>query len=50
MNRDLFWKLAKPEHLKARGYCRKLMANRDDGDDLYQDALVRALASFGKLK
>jgi len=47
--RALFWKLLEPEHLKARAFCRKLTANRDDGDDLYQDSLVRALTGFEKL-
>jgi len=46
---DLFWKLVKPEHLKARAFCRKLMGNRDDGDDLYQDALVSAMTSISEL-
>lgn len=41
-NRDLFWTLVEPEHPKARAYCRKLMGDRDDGDDLYHDALVAA--------
>lgn len=49
-NRDLFWKLTEPEHLRARAFCRKLMGNRDDGDDLYQDVLVTALTSFGSLR
>ncbi len=46
---DLFWKLVEPEHQAARAFCRKLMGNRDDGDDLYQDALVRALTGFSQL-
>ena len=50
LNRDLFWKLAEPEHLKARAFCRKLMGSREDGDDLYQDALVRALGRFDSLR
>lgn len=49
-NRDLFWQLIEPEHFKARAYCRKLMGNREDGDDLYQDALVRALTRFRSLR
>ncbi|MDH3891678.1 MAG: RNA polymerase sigma factor [candidate division Zixibacteria bacterium] len=49
-NKVLFWKLVEPEHLKARAYCRKLMRNREDGDDLYQDSLVSALTKFGSLK
>jgi len=47
---DLFWHHVEPEHLKARAFCRKLMGNREDGDDLFQDALVRALAGFRELR
>lgn len=49
-DRDLFWKLIEPEHPRARAYCRKLMQNREDGDDLYQDVLVTALTRFGDLR
>jgi RNA polymerase sigma-70 factor (ECF subfamily) len=49
-SRDLFWKLHEPEHPRARAFCRKLAGNRDDGDDLYQDALVAALTGFGGLR
>jgi RNA polymerase sigma-70 factor (ECF subfamily) len=49
-SRHLFWQLTEPEHLRARAFCRKLMANRDDGDDLYQDALVAALTRFEGLR
>jgi RNA polymerase sigma-70 factor (ECF subfamily) len=49
-SRDLFWNLVEPEHLKARAFCRKLMGNREDGDDLYQDCLVRALSRFTDLR
>ena len=49
-SRDLFWKLTEPEHLQARAFCRKLMGNRDDGDDLYQDALVTAYTGFESLR
>jgi RNA polymerase sigma-70 factor (ECF subfamily) len=49
-NSDLFWKLTEPEHLRARAFCRKLMGNRDDGDDLYQDALVSAFTRFDTLR
>ncbi|MBD3219509.1 MAG: sigma-70 family RNA polymerase sigma factor [candidate division Zixibacteria bacterium] len=47
---DLFWKLVEPEHLKARAFCRKLAGNRDEGDDLYQDSLVKALTGLAKLR
>jgi RNA polymerase sigma-70 factor, ECF subfamily len=49
-SRNLFWKLAEPEHLKVRSYCRKLMGNREDGDDLYHDVLVHALTKFDSLR
>lgn len=49
-NRDLFWKLVEPEHVRARAYCRKLTGNREDGDDLYQDSLVKALVGFDDLR
>ena len=49
-NRDLFWNLVEPEHLRARAFCRKLTGNRDDGDDLYQDALVASLNGFSDLR
>ena len=49
-NRALFWTLVEPEHPKARAYCRKLMGGRDDGDDLYHDALVAARLHVGDLR
>lgn len=49
-NRDLFWKLIEPEHRKVSAFCRKLTGNRDDGDDLCQDALVQALDRFETLR
>ncbi len=49
-NRNLFWELVEGEHLKARGFCRKLIGNRQDGDDLYQDSLVTALSKFDSLR
>lgn len=49
-NRNLFWDLVEPEHIRTRAYCRRLTGNRDDGDDLYQDSLVRALTGFEKLR
>lgn len=48
-SRDLFWNLVEPEHVKARAFCRKLTNNREDGDDLYQDCLVKALTNFERL-
>jgi RNA polymerase sigma-70 factor (ECF subfamily) len=49
-NRDLFWQHLEPEHRRARAYCRKLTGSREDGDDLYQDALVCALTGFARLR
>jgi len=49
-DRDKFWDLVEPEYLRATGFCRKLLGNREDGDDLLQDSLVRALTSFNDLK
>jgi RNA polymerase sigma-70 factor (ECF subfamily) len=50
MNKDLFWKSLEAEHPGAERFCRKLAANRDDGDDLYQDVLLLAWRKFGKLR
>jgi len=49
MNRDLFWRYLEAEHLKMEAFCRKLAGNRDDGDDLYQDALLTAMRRLGTL-
>lgn len=50
MNNKLFWELLEPEHPKAEAFCRKLAGNRDDGDDLYQEALVAAMGKIGALR
>ncbi|MFQ5608035.1 MAG: RNA polymerase sigma factor [Candidatus Zixiibacteriota bacterium] len=52
MGRDsaLFWKLLEPEHPRAEAFSRRLMGNREDGDDLYQDALLVALRRFQTLR
>ena len=47
---DLFWKLLEPEYKTAMLYCRKLMQEREKGNDLFQDALVIAVQKFGQLK
>ncbi len=49
-NNDQFWNLVKPEHAAASAFCRKLTGSRDDGDDLYQDAIFRALTRFEQLR
>jgi RNA polymerase sigma-70 factor (ECF subfamily) len=45
-----FWKLLKPIHDEAVAFCRKLTGDRDDGNDLYQEALLQAARKFGSLK
>jgi len=49
-SKAFFWNLVEPEHVRARAFCRKLMNNREDGDDLYQDSLVSALTRFENLR
>lgn len=49
-NRDLFWELLEPEHLRVRAFCRRLAANREDGDDLCQETLVSAFTRFSSLR
>lgn len=39
-----------PVHPAAESFCRRLAGNRDDGDDLYQEALLAALSKFGTLR
>ena len=39
-----------PEHAAAQAFCRKLAGDREDGDDLYQDALVKGLTAFDRLR
>ncbi|UCD62846.1 MAG: RNA polymerase sigma factor [Candidatus Zixiibacteriota bacterium] len=50
MDNELFWKLLKPVHPMAAAFCRKLTGDSDDGDDLYQEALMVALRRLGSLK
>jgi len=49
-DRDRFWTLAESEHLKARSFCRKLTGSREDGEDLLQDSLVKAMTRFNELR
>ncbi len=50
MDNELFWKLLEPIHPKAESFCRTLTGNRDNGDDLYQEALLKAMSRFATLK
>ncbi len=45
-----FWNLLKPLHAKAEAFCRLLAGNREDGDDLYQEAVCRALPRLDQLR
>jgi RNA polymerase sigma-70 factor (ECF subfamily) len=47
---DRFWNLLEPEHPRAELFCRRLCGSKEDGDDLYQDALLTALRRFGQLR
>lgn len=49
-DQDQFWQLVEQEHTKARAFCLHLTGNNDDGDDLYQDAVMIAHRGFGKLR
>jgi len=50
MKRDLFWKLLEPEHARAEAFCRRLAGDPDEGDDLYQDSLIKAWHGFRSLR
>lgn len=50
IKQDRFRILLDPEYIGAMMFCRKLMADRDKGDDLYQDALVNAYTKIGNLR
>jgi RNA polymerase sigma-70 factor (ECF subfamily) len=49
-DRDLCWNLLEPEHARIQAFCRRLAGNRDDGDDLCQEALARAWERFVALR
>ena len=50
MTKELFWKLLEPEHRRAEAFCRKLCGSKDDGDDLYQEALLAAFQGIESLR
>jgi len=50
MTKELFWELLQPEHRRAEAFCRKLSGSKDDGDDLYQEALLAAFQGFDSLR
>jgi len=47
---ERFWRLLEPEYHRAMMFCRKLIGDRDKGDDLYQDTLVIAYTKIGDLR
>ncbi|UCG61485.1 MAG: RNA polymerase sigma factor [Candidatus Zixiibacteriota bacterium] len=49
-NNHRFWELLEPEHARAEAFCRQLVGNRDEADDLYQDGLLAAMRKFHTLK
>jgi len=49
MNRDRFWIELEKVHAEAERFCRRLSATREDGDDLYQEALLRAHSKYDGL-
>jgi len=49
-NSQQFWVLLEPLHGEVGAFCRKLARDRDEGDDLYQDAVCRALSQFDQLR
>ena len=50
MMKELFWEMLSPEHRRAEAFCRKLCGSKDDGDDLYQEALLAAFQGFEALR
>ncbi len=47
---QLFWELLEPEHARAEAFCRQLVGNREEADDLYQDGLLLAMSKFHTLR
>ncbi len=50
MMKELFWEMLSPEHRRAESFCRKLCGSKDDGDDLYQEALLAAFQGFENVR
>lgn len=49
-SRELFWELLEREYVAGLLFCRKMAGDRDNGDDLYQDALITAFSRFDDLR
>ncbi len=50
VNNDVFWQLLETQHARARNYCIRLTGTIDEGDDLYQDAVLKAHDGFADLR
>jgi RNA polymerase sigma-70 factor (ECF subfamily) len=50
MNRDLFWSSIESEHERATAFCRRLSGSRDEGDDFYQEAVLKAFLNRETLR
>lgn len=50
MDKEVFWQMIEKEHIKARNYCGRLAGDLTVGDDLYQDAVIRAYRGYEGLK
>src|SRR5262245_41072347 len=49
-DRQRFCRLLEPVHGDASAFARCLCRSRADGDDLFQESLLRALAKIGDLR
>jgi len=50
IDQDRFWRLLEPEYERGMMFCRKLIGDRDRGDDLFQDSLVVACTRLTDLR
>ncbi len=50
IDQDRFWRLLEPEYERGMMFCRKLIGDRDRGDDLFQDSLVIACTRLRDLR
>jgi RNA polymerase sigma-70 factor (ECF subfamily) len=47
---DRFWRLLEPTHARALAFARALVRSRSEGDDLFHEALLRALIRIDSLR
>jgi RNA polymerase sigma-70 factor (ECF subfamily) len=50
MDKEAFWGFLEPLHQEASAFCHKLTGDREAGEDLYHDTLLRAQRRFHQLK